>query len=144
MKGASGRYAGWVVNETGTVIGRVSAVAGRTPVASTTPGRMLPPGEPMPGKFDAAPKRPPPPPVGGPSVAFKPGKPKRVPRAPGVSPKVPAEPPVNGNWTNGWLKAGRKSDRPAIEPTSGPDGARMMAGGLPSRVELKKSCEFGR
>ena len=122
----------------------VSAVGGKTPVAKTTPGRMLPTGEPMPGKKPAVPKRPVPPPVGGPKVALKPGKPCCVPISPGPSPKVPAVPPVKGNCTKGWLKAGRNKLCPAIEPTLGPDGAKTMAGPLPSKVELKKSCEFGR
>src|SRR4029078_6987579 len=61
MNGASGRYDGAIVNVVGTVIGRVRAVAGRVVVASTMPGRMLPTGEPMPGKFDALPKLPLPP-----------------------------------------------------------------------------------
>src|ERR1043166_3635873 len=68
--GASGKYVGVVVNVNGTVIGKVSAVAGSVVVAKTTPGRILPAGEPMPGKLSAV-------------------------------PKVPAEPPTNGNWTKG-------------------------------------------
>ena len=60
----------------GTVIGRFSAVGGSVVVASTTPGRMPPTGEPIPGKLSAGPKLP----LlgwttGGPSCALKPGKP---------------------------------------------------------------------
>src|ERR1700742_2692420 len=124
-------------------MGKVRAVAGNVPVASTTPGSMPPTGEPMPGKNDAPLNRPPCP-VGGPSVALKPGKPNRVPRAPGVNPKVPADPPVNGNWTKGWLKAGRKTACPARVPTLEPEGASTIAGPLPNRVAEKKSCESGR
>src|ERR1043165_7976792 len=74
--GASGRYVGVVVNVSGIVIGSVRAVAGSTVVARTTPGRILPAGEPMPGKLSAGPKFP----LfgwttGGPSRALKPGKP---------------------------------------------------------------------
>src|SRR5215472_11894015 len=65
--GASGRYEGATVNRVGTTIGLfepgapggrqfpVSAVQGRTAVASTMPGRMLPTGEPTPGKAPAGP-----------------------------------------------------------------------------------------
>src|SRR5215213_4719678 len=74
--GASGRYVGVVVNVSGTVIGSVKAVAGSVVVASTMPGRMLPAGEPIPGKLSAGPKLPL---FGwttaGPSSALKPGKP---------------------------------------------------------------------
>src|ERR1044072_64941 len=56
MKGASGRYAGQMVNRSGTVNCAKVRFAGIVRVVSTTPGRMLPQIEPMPGKFDAAPK----------------------------------------------------------------------------------------
>src|SRR5579885_848001 len=135
MNGASGRYEGSVVNETGTVIGRVRAVAGSVAVAKTTPGRMPPTGEPMPGKNDA-PLNVPPPPVGDPIVAVKPGKPKSEPRCPAVSPKVPALPPTNGNWTKGWLKAGRKTGCPLSDPEF-VEGASTMAAGLPNGVAEK-------
>src|ERR1044072_7454958 len=74
--GASGRYVGATVNVVGTVIGSVRAVAGSWVVARTIPGRMLPTGEPIPGKLSAGPKLP----LfgwvtGGPSNALKPGKP---------------------------------------------------------------------
>src|SRR5712692_6560960 len=61
-KGASGKYEGATVKLVGTTIGfnepglpggrqfPVNCVQGRTVVAKTTPGRMLPTGEPMPGK----------------------------------------------------------------------------------------------
>src|ERR1700753_716327 len=124
-------------------MGSVSAVDGSVAVASTTPGRIPPTGEPMPGKNDAPLKRPPCP-VEGPSVALKPGKPKSVPRAPGPNPKVPAVPPTKGNCTKGWLKAGRNSDCPARVPTFGPDGAGTIAAGLPRSVAEKKTCELGR
>ena len=100
INGASGRYDGSVVKETGTVIGKVRAVGGNVAVAKTTPGSMPPTGEPMSGKKLTPLKRPPVP-TAGPNVALKPGKPKSVPRAPGPRPKVPAVPPTNGNCTNG-------------------------------------------
>src|SRR5437762_1423984 len=74
--GASGKYDGEIVNVSGMVIGSVKAVAGSVVVANTTPGRMPPTGEPIPGKLSAGPKVP----LfgcttGGPSWALKPGKP---------------------------------------------------------------------
>src|SRR3954464_6378522 len=78
----------------------VSAVHGRTVVASTMPGRILPTGEPTPGNTPAAPKFVLPP-VGGPNVALKPGNPNWVPMNPGPSPKFGAKPPVNGYATGG-------------------------------------------
>jgi hypothetical protein len=42
----------------GTVIGSVKAVAGNVVVARTMPGKMLPTGEPTPGKLSAGPKFP--------------------------------------------------------------------------------------
>ena len=65
----------------------VKAVHGSTVVDSTMPGRMLPYTEPMPGKFDAAPKLPLPP-VGAPmrltngGAMLLPVKPKFGPVAP--------------------------------------------------------------
>src|SRR2546421_5201154 len=91
MNGASGKYDGVTVKETGTSIGSVNAVGGSAVVASTMPGRMLPTGEPMPGKLPAAPKLPPPP-EAGPSVAPN-GTAARS------KPKPAAVPPVNGNCT---------------------------------------------
>src|SRR5215510_2197632 len=102
----------------------VNAVQGETAVASTTPGRILPAGDPTPGKAPAAPKLLVLP-NGGPSVALKPGKPN-VP---------PANPGQNG---------GRKTAVPASVPTFGPDGARIIAGALPSRVAPKYICVFGK
>src|SRR6266545_3772507 len=58
MKGASGKYAGEIVKSAGTVIRLNVKVAGSVVVESTIPGRMLPTTEPIPGKFDAAPKFP--------------------------------------------------------------------------------------
>src|SRR5215208_4944688 len=98
--GASGRYVGATVNVSGIVIGKFNWVAGSCVVANTMPGRMPPTGEPIPGKLSAVPKVP----LlgcttGGPSCALKPGKPNCC--WPGAKPNVPAEPPTNGNWTNG-------------------------------------------
>jgi len=78
--GASARYVGATVNVVGTRIGSVNAVAGNTVVASTMPGRILPTGEPIPGKLSAEPNVP----LfgcttGGPSSALKPGKPNCCP-----------------------------------------------------------------
>src|SRR5205807_2099524 len=142
MNGASGRYEGAMVNVVGTSIGRVSAVAGRIVVASTIPGRILPTTEPMPGKLSAAPKLPLPE-AFAPSVKVQAGQPNKVPRAPGPKPKVPAEPPTNGNCTNGWLKAGRKTAVPVSVPTPVAFGASTIAGPLP-RNPPKFNCEFGR
>src|SRR5919205_657625 len=97
-------------------------LAGMTRVVSTTPGRIEPQGEPMPGKFDAAPKL----------FCTAEGVPRRLvkggaKRLP-VRPRFGPVPPTNGNWTNGWLKAGRKTaPKPLIcvEPETR-SGARMM------------------
>src|SRR5205807_9151735 len=102
MNGASGRYEGSMVNVVGTVIGRVSAVAGSTVVASTIPGGILPTTEPMPGILSAAPKLPLPE-AFAPSVKVQAGQPNKVARAPGPRQKVTAEVPTNGNRTKGWL-----------------------------------------
>ena|SRR5947209_5281004 len=145
MKGASGKYDGSVVKETGTVIGPVKAVLGNTVVAKTTPGRMLPTGEPMPGKKAAVPKLPVPPPVAAPSVKVQPaGHPVVRTLLAAPTPNVPAVPPTKGNCTNGWLKAGRNTDCPVkpLRLVTGPPST--MAGGLPNKEELKKTCEFGR
>src|SRR4029079_7052233 len=138
--GASGQYLGATVNVSGTVIGFVRAVAGSVVVASTTPGRMPPTGEPTPGKLSAGPKLP----LfgcvtGGPSCALKPGKPNCP--CPGASLNVPADPPVNGNCTNGCLLSGRNTAVFAIVPTFGPDGASTIAAGL-HKAAPQKSCEF--
>src|SRR6266545_5152845 len=94
MKGASGKYAGEMVNVAGTVIGSVVAVAGTTRVESTIPGRMLPTTEPIPGKFDAAPKFPLPP-NGVPSRLTNGGA-----IALPVNPKFGPVAPINGNCLN--------------------------------------------
>src|ERR687886_1329194 len=91
-----------MVNRSGTVSVLKVRLAGMVRVVSTTPGRMLPQGEPTPGKFDAAPKL----------VCAPLGVPRRLVnggaiRLP-VSPKFGPGPPTKGNCTNGWLKAGRK------------------------------------
>src|SRR5215510_16494893 len=79
----------------------VNAVQGETAVASTTPGRILPAGDPTPGKAPPAPKLLVLP-NGGPSVALKPGKPNVPPANPGPKPKLGPWPPVNGYATIGW------------------------------------------
>src|SRR5438105_2632113 len=141
-----------VVGRPGGAQPPVNAVQGSTAVARTIPGRILPTGDPTPGNLSAAPNLLPTV-VGGPSVTLKPGKPNSVPRAPGPTPKFGPTLPVNGNPTNGWpelkyvantpvgahcgQKGGRKTAVPANVPTLGPDGARIIAGPLPSRVLLK-------
>src|SRR5687767_1086228 len=92
-----------MVNRSGTVIGLKVRLAGITRVVKTTPGSIEPQGEPTPGKFDAPLKLPCSCPTGVPSVEVKGGA-MKLP----VSPKLGPGPPTNGNWTNGWLKAGRK------------------------------------
>ena len=79
----------------------VSAVHGNAAVANTIPGRILPTGEPMPGKNAALPKPPGLPPKGVPICARNPGKPNWPPAGPGPVLKVPADPPINGNCTKG-------------------------------------------
>src|SRR5919206_5389396 len=108
--------------------------AGIVRVVSTTPGRIEPQGEPTPGKFEAALKFPCSCPVGVPRRDVK-GTAMRLP----VSPKLGPGPPTNGNWTNGWLKAGRKSVPKlvsAVEPETRV-GAWMTAAPLPSRFRPK-------
>src|SRR5437899_298170 len=120
----------------------VRAVHGSVVVASTMPGRIPPTTEPMPGKLPAAPKLPPAD-AFAPSVKVHPGQPNMLPRAPGPCPKVPADPPTNGNCTNGWLNAGRKTAVPAILSDGLEFGASTIAGPLP-RNPPKFNCEFGR
>src|SRR5215207_7784599 len=98
-----------MVNRSGTVRALKVRLAGIVRVVSTTPGRIEPQGEPMPPKFEAELKLPPPVPVTGPSVEVK-GTEEALP-VPGLpnSPKLGPVPPMNGNCTKGWLKAGRKS-----------------------------------
>src|SRR5215210_2042503 len=131
-----------MVNRLGTVIGLKVRFPGITRVVSTTPGRIEPQGEPMPGKLAALLKFPCSAPVGVPRRDVKGGA-MRLP----VSPKLGPGPPTNGNCTNDWLKAGRKKVLPkpvsAVEPLTR-SGGRMMAGPLPRSVAPKKSCEFGR
>src|SRR6266550_2688702 len=95
MNGASGKYEGAIVERRGATIARVVAVGGITCVVSTTPGRMLPTGDPMPGKNDA-PEKFPPPPNGVPSLLTNGGA-----NALPVNPKFGPTPPINGNCTNG-------------------------------------------
>src|ERR1043165_7038120 len=150
-KGASGKYEGATVKVTGTTIAAVCAVAGTTVQARTMPGKIPPTVEPTPGKLPAAPKLLFPP-VNGPSCALNPGKPNNP--LPGPRPKFGPGPPENGYCTKGcpdvskpgvglagqpgWLqKGGLKTALPAIVPTFGPDGARIIAGALPSAVPLK-------
>src|SRR5215210_7163707 len=131
-----------MVNRSGTVSVLKVRLAGIVRVVSTTPGRMEPQGEPTPGKLPAAVKFPCSAPVGVPRRDVNGGA-NRLP----VSPKLGPGPPTNGNWTNDWLKAGRKKVLPkpvsAVEPLTR-SGGRMMAGPLPRSVAPKKSCEFGR
>src|SRR5687768_10344191 len=61
INGASGKYDGNIEKVSGTVSGLNVRFAGITRVANTIPGKMLPTTEPIPGKFDAAPKFPLPP-----------------------------------------------------------------------------------
>src|SRR6266550_1353329 len=140
MNGASGKYEGAIVERRGATIARVVAVGGITCVVSTTPGRMLPTGDPIPGKNDA-PEKFPPPPNGVPSVLTYGGA-----IAFPLSPKFGPTPPTNGNCTNGCPPAphgpptGRKtSPLISVVPLTR-TGARIIAGGLQS-VFPKKSCE---
>src|SRR6266576_4287386 len=95
-----------MVNISGTVIAWVVNVAGIVLVESTTPGRILPTVEPMPGKKAAPPKFPPPP-KGVPSTLVKGGA-KRLP----VKPKLGPVAPMNGNCLKGC-------------PPEFPDGSRQ-------------------
>src|SRR5215212_674536 len=128
-----------MVNSWGTVSVLKVRLAGIVRVVMTTPGRIEPQAEPTPGKFDAAPKL----------LCAIEGVPRRLVKGGAmrlpVRPKFGPVPPTKGNWTNGWLNAGRKSGEKlvsAVEPEVR-SGAMMMAGALPSSVEPKKSCEFG-
>ena len=94
-KGASGKYAGEIVNTPGTVMLRCVRVMAVWFVESTIPGRILPTTEPMPGKFDAAPKFPLPP-VAAPRTLVNGGA-IRLP----VKPKFGPVAPMNGNCRNG-------------------------------------------
>src|SRR5205085_12686265 len=113
-----------MVNRSGTVSVLKVRLAGIVLVVNTTPGSIEPQTEPMPGKFDAAPKLLCPM-VGVPRRLVN-GTAMRLP----VRPKFGPGPPTNGNCTNGWLKAGRKSGWKlvrAVEPEVR-SGAMMMAG----------------
>src|ERR1043166_8193922 len=129
-----------MVKRSGTVSVWKVRFAGIVRVVSTTPGRIEPQIEPMPGKFEAAPKllsRP----LGVPMRLVNGGA-IRLP----VRPKFGPGPPTKGNCTKGWLNAGRKSGLKLVsvmEPLT-PSGGRMIAGPLPKRPGPKKSCEFGR
>src|SRR6266508_1585000 len=146
MKGASGKYAGEIVKSAGTVIRLNVKVAGSVVVESTIPGRMLPTTDPMPGKFDAAPKFPFSP-DGVPSWLTNGGA-----MALPVNPKFGPVAPMNGNCRNGCPPtlhggpAGRNSGlKPvnAVEPLTR-TGGKIIAAPVHSVVALKNSCEFGR
>src|SRR2546423_11794539 len=113
MKGASAMEAGKMVTRSGTVNGLKVRLAGIVRVVSTTPGSIEPQGEPTPGKFEADPQLPPDPPKGTPRRLTNGGA-MMLP----VSPRFGPVPPTNGNCTNGWLKAGRKTAE--LGGTSGP------------------------
>src|SRR5882672_2219916 len=129
MNGASGKYDGAIVNVAGTITcdsglaftgGRqlpVNAVHGSITVDSTMPGRMLPTGEPIPGKFDAAPKLPLPP-LGVP-MRLTNGGAIALP----VKPKFGPTPPINGYCKNGCpptLHGGPAGRNTAPEMSFGP------------------------
>ena len=95
MNGASGKYAGAVVNVSETVRTLNVRFAGIVRVASTIPGKMLPIGDPMPGKWEEEPKFPPPP-VGTPMTLRKGGA-ITLP----VNPRFGPVAPINGNGRNG-------------------------------------------
>src|ERR1051325_7518026 len=97
-----------MVNRLGTVNCWKVRLAGIVLVVRTTPGRIDPQAEPMPGKVEAPLKLPCSLPVGE-LIVLRNGGAMRLP----VSPKLGPVPPTNGNCTNGWLKAGRKS-RPKV------------------------------
>src|SRR6267142_4912289 len=143
MNGASGKYAGATVKVAGTVIASVVAVGGTTRVDSTIPGRMLPTVDPIPGKFDAAPKLPFPPSgvpsrlTNGGAIAFP------------VNPKFGPVAPMNGNCvkpcppTLHGGPAGRNSGlNPVncVEPLTR-SGGKIIAGPVHRSVAPKKSCE---
>src|SRR5438552_11254836 len=92
------------------------------------PGRIPPAAVPTPGKL---------PPDGGPSVKTHgavAGQPNSAP--PGPIPNVPAEPPVNGNATSGWLNAGRNTIWPARPLRLVTLGASTVAGKAPPKGGL--------
>src|SRR3954452_19156302 len=126
-----------MVNRLGTVSVLKVEFAGIVLVVRTTPGSIEAQGEPTPGKCAAAPKLLCTP-VAVPRRLVKGGA-MRLP----VRPKFGPVPPTNGNCTNGWLKAGRKTAplMPVVPLTL--SGDRIMAAPLPSVFAPKKSCEFG-
>src|SRR5256885_16079842 len=140
-----------MVNISGTVIARVVKVAGIILVESTTPGRILPTVEPMPGKKAAPPKFPPPP-KGVPSTLVKGGA-----IALPVRPKLGPVAPMNGNCLKGCPPefpdasrhggpAGRNSGLNPVRSVEPPvrTGGRITAGPVQSRLAPKYNCEFGR
>src|SRR5688572_14893633 len=144
--GASGKYAGATVNTSATVSVLNVEFGGMVRVASTMPGRMLPTVDPIPGKFDAAPKLPCPP-VGTPSRLVNGGA-MKLP----VNPKFGPGAPMNGNCTKPCPPtlhggpAGRTSGlNPVncVEPLTR-SGGRMIAPPVHSVVAPKNNCEFGR
>src|SRR5918912_883615 len=130
-----------MVNRFGTVSVLKVRLAGIVRVVSTMPGRIDPTTDPMPGKLAAPLKLPCSPPDGVPRREVKGGA-MRLP----VSPKLGPGPPTNGNCTNGWLPAGRKSGlKPVncVEPETR-SGDRMMAGPLLNGKMPTKGVVFGR
>src|SRR5687767_13756258 len=96
INGASGKYAGASVKMDGMTRVLKVRLAGIVRTDKTTPGNMLPSGEPIPGNNEAAPKFPFPP-IGCPIRLTNLGA-KRLPSTPSVGPS----PPIKGNCTNGW------------------------------------------
>src|SRR5205085_4496291 len=149
MNGASGKYEGAMVNVAGTSCARVVNVAGTTAVVSTMPGRMLPKGEPMPGKLPARSKLLLPP-EAGPKVAVK-GAGARS------KPKPAATPPVNGKGTKNGPPGRRASvvgKRKPLTAASGgcttmPPLLSVFGRNVTTPVGLmvgtdRNNCEFGR
>src|SRR5437868_5380444 len=149
MNGASGKYDGATVNVAGMICARVVSVAGTVVVVRMMPGKILPTGEPMPGKKPAAPKLPPPP-VAGPSVALN-GTAARS------KPKPAAVPPVNGNGTKNGPPGKRAMVVGKLKPVTALFGVMTTMPPLRSWFGLKvttpdglivgtdkNNCEFGR
>src|SRR5215813_3287957 len=120
-------------------------VGGIVEVARTIPGRMLPTGEPSPGKVSAGPKVPlfgeAVKPMSGFGATTQPALPLPFVTA---KPSLEAAPPMNGYCTNGWLNAGRKTAVFAMlaQPGGKLTGAKMIAGPLPRAGNF--NCELGR
>src|ERR1051325_2343050 len=146
MNGASGKYAGAIVNKSGTVIAWNVRFGGITRVVNTMPGRMLPTGEPIPGKFDAAPKLPLPP--NGVPMRLTNGGAMLLP----VKPKFGPVAPMNGNCRNGCpptLQGGPGGRNSGLNPVSAVEpltlsGGRITAEPVHNSVAPKNNCEFGR